>query len=40
MTKVELKEGDIDKVFDTFWLKSISTERKNEGFGISIIGGY
>jgi len=36
----ELKEGDIDKVFDTFWLKSISTERKNEGFGISIIGGY
>jgi CRISPR-associated protein Cmr3 len=36
----EMKEGDINKVFEVFWLKSISTEKQNEGFGISIIGGY
>lgn len=36
----QLKNGSIDEVFDTFWLKSISTEKQNEGFGITIIGGY
>lgn len=36
----QLKKGGIDEVFNTFWLKSISTEKQNEGFGITIIGGY
>lgn len=36
----ELKNGSMDEVFNTFWLKSISTEKQNEGFGITFIGGY
>ncbi|MDR4506855.1 MAG: type III-B CRISPR module-associated protein Cmr3 [Candidatus Brocadiaceae bacterium] len=37
---LQLEKGSIDEVFDAFWLKSISTEKRNEGFGITIIGGY
>lgn len=36
----QLEKGSIDEIFDVFWLKSISTEKQNEGFGITIIGGY
>lgn len=36
----EVQEGNINGIFNTFWLKSISSEKQNEGFGISIIGGY
>src|SRR3990167_1901978 len=36
----QLKKGSIDEVFNIFWLKSISDEKQNEGFGITIIGGY
>lgn len=35
----ELKENDIEKLFNNVWLKSLSDERINEGFGISLIGG-
>lgn len=36
----EIKHGSIDEIFNTFWLKSISSDKQKEGFGISIIGGY
>lgn len=36
----EIKEKDIDKVFEKLWLQSITDERVQEGFGISLIGGY
>ncbi|NWF75603.1 MAG: type III-B CRISPR module-associated protein Cmr3 [Nitrospirae bacterium] len=36
----ELKEGAVDSLFDRLWLKSISDERAQEGFGITLIGGY
>lgn len=36
----ELKESNIDRVFEQIWLKSISDEKAMEGFGISLIGGY
>lgn len=38
-----IKQGDPEKVFDTFWFKSIlkgKQKEQKEGFGISIIGGY
>lgn len=35
----ELKGGNIENVFRTLWLKSISDEKKQEGFGTTIIGG-
>lgn len=36
----EIMQGSMDEVFNTFWLRSISTDKQKEGFGISIIGGY
>jgi CRISPR-associated protein Cmr3 len=36
----EIKQGSIDEIFDLFWMKSISDEKRQEGFGITIIGGY
>lgn len=36
----ELKEGTVDSLFERLWLKSISDERKQEGFGITWIGGF
>lgn len=36
----ELKDGSVDDLFESVWLKSISDEKTNEGFGISLIGGY
>ena len=36
----EVGEIDADAVFDTFWFKSISDERGQEGFGSALIGGY
>lgn len=36
----ELIEGDVDSLFKNVWLKSISDERTQEGFGITLIGGY
>ena len=36
----KLEDGDVEALFDAFWFKSISTERAEEGFGITIIGGY
>lgn len=36
----ELNQGSIDEVFNIFWLKSISSEKQKEGFGITILGGY
>lgn len=36
----EAKEDNITKLFETVWLNSISDERPQEGFGISLIGGY
>lgn len=35
----EMKGNDVEKLFNNIWLKSISEERINEGFGISLIGG-
>lgn len=35
----ELKGNDVEKLFNNIWLKSLSDERMNEGFGISLIGG-
>jgi hypothetical protein len=34
-----MKGNDIEKLFNNIWLKPLSDERKNEGFGISLIGG-
>ena len=36
----EIEDGDIEGIFDAFWLKSISGEKAKEGFGLTIIGGY
>lgn len=37
----ELRNGEAaEEVFNSFWLKSISSEKQQEGFGITIIGGY
>jgi len=36
----EVIEGDTETIFDRFWLKSISDERTEEGFGITLIGGW
>lgn len=35
----ELKGNNIEELFNNIWLKSLSDERINEGFGISLIGG-
>jgi CRISPR-associated protein Cmr3 len=36
----ELIGGNVDALFESVWLKPVSDERTNEGFGISLIGGY
>ena len=36
----ETKGNNINEIFDRVWLNSISDERMQEGFGISLIGGY
>lgn len=36
----ELKGGSVDELFNKLWLNTISDERAQEGFGISLIGGY
>jgi CRISPR-associated protein Cmr3 len=36
----ELKDCNIDSLFERLWLKSISDERAQEGFGITLIGGF
>lgn len=36
----ELTEGDVNKLFENLWLKSISDEKSQEGFGITLIGGF
>jgi CRISPR-associated protein Cmr3 len=36
----ELMEGDTDSLFKNVWLKSISDEKTQEGFGITLIGGF
>ena len=36
----ELREGNMDEVFERVWLRSIGDKRAQEGFGISLIGGY
>lgn len=36
----EIRENKINELFETVWLNSISDERAQEGFGISLIGGY
>lgn len=36
----ELKDGNADSLFEKLWLKSISDERAQEGFGITLIGGF
>jgi len=36
----ELKNNNADELFKQIWLKSISDEKAQEGFGISLIGGY
>jgi len=36
----ELKDGNIDSLFEKLWLKSISDEKAQEGFGITLIGGF
>ncbi len=35
----ELINDDVDKLFENLWLKTLSDERKQEGFGITLIGG-
>lgn len=35
----EPKDGTVDGLFEQLWLKPISDERSQEGFGISLIGG-
>ncbi|MBI5194652.1 MAG: type III-B CRISPR module-associated protein Cmr3 [Nitrospirae bacterium] len=37
---LELKSGSLDELFNGMWLKSISDEKAQEGFGITLIGGY
>jgi CRISPR-associated protein Cmr3 len=36
----ELTEGDAESLFENVWLKSISDEKTQEGFGITLIGGF
>jgi CRISPR-associated protein Cmr3 len=36
----ELIDGSIDNLFERFWLKSVGDERSQEGFGITLIGGF
>lgn len=36
----ELKDGKADNLFEKLWLKSISDEKAQEGFGITLIGGF
>jgi len=36
----EHNEESAEEIFNAFWLKSISSEKQKEGFGITIIGGY
>jgi len=36
----ELQQGDVDNLFKNLWLKSISDEKVQEGFGITLIGGF
>jgi CRISPR-associated protein Cmr3 len=36
----ELKNSNVDGLFESLWLKSISDEKAQEGFGITLIGGY
>lgn len=36
----ELANSDVDSLFTNGWLKSISDEKAQEGFGITLIGGY
>lgn len=36
----ELTEGNVDGLFKNLWLKSISDEKSQEGFGITLIGGF
>jgi len=36
----EPKNGSVDDLFERLWLKSISDEKVQEGFGITLIGGY
>lgn len=36
----ELKGSNVEAVLEKMWLRSISDERTQEGFGISLIGGY
>jgi len=37
---LELKSGSVDELFKGIWLKSISDEKAQEGFGITLIGGF
>jgi CRISPR-associated protein Cmr3 len=36
----EMKDGKADNLFEKLWLKSISDEKAQEGFGITLIGGF
>jgi len=36
----EVTDGNPEKLFEILWLKSISEEKSQEGFGITLIGGY
>jgi CRISPR-associated protein Cmr3 len=36
----ELKDGNVDGLFKRLWLKSVSGEKAQEGFGITLIGGF
>lgn len=36
----ELKDGNVDALLGNLWLKSISDEKSQEGFGITLIGGF
>jgi len=36
----ELVNSDVDNLFERLWLKTISDERAQEGFGITLIGGF
>lgn len=36
----ELVSGSVDSLFERLWLKSISDERAQEGFGITLTGGF
>lgn len=36
----ELKDSNVNSLFEKLWLKSINDEKTKEGFGITLIGGY